>query len=295
MLTRGQIRLIRRSGISTFHDYWLTSLSSGEPFFENDILSYFDGRFVTICACRFRNRPAIPVEALNQVILKWADIREVQGLAVIGAQLPDLHLLSKYGFRKTYEEESGELSAELLIDCSRRADTIFNQRTYRRSSKLGFDAVIRSGGLVSAEYLKLIELFYSVRDITCYLADVAFTLPALLRSNRIIFVEARKNGKLCGFVGLHKAFNNIAVAFFLTHDHQTPNVCDFLYAKMLDQARELGAESINIGSCPTSGHYKFKRKWSGTQGGDEYNYAEWSRGLLARRLYKTWGPRIVRL
>lgn len=295
MLTEAQIKWINRHGISTLHDYWLTSLSSGEPFLENGVLSYFDGRFVTVCGCQFRGSLPASDADLRSVMRKWADQKSVQAIAFLGPQPAEFRYLKEYGFRQTYREDAHELSSELFIDCSNGAGSVFEQRIYRRSQKLPFESGLRRGGMISEEYLSLIELFYFARDMTGYLADKAFTLPAVLQADRVWFVEARRGDKLYGFVGFHKPFSDIATAFFITHDHWTPSVCDFLYAKMLEQARIIGANCVNIGSCPTDGHYRFKRKWGGNPDVPAYNYAEWARGRLAMRRYKSWGPRIVRL
>lgn len=295
MLTEAQINWISDHGISTLQDHWLTSLSSGEPFLEKGVLSYFDGRFVTVCGCRFRDSAPMADDDLHAVIRKWADERGVQAIAFLGPQPAEFRYLKDYGFRQTYREDANELSSELFLDCSDRAGSVFDRPIYRRSRKLRFDATLRRGGMISEEYLSLIELFYFARNITGYLADKAFTLPAVLLADRVWFVEARQGGKLCGFVGFHKPFRDIATAFFITHDHWTPGVCDFLYAKMAEQARAIGADRINIGTCPSDGHYQFKRKWGGKPDVPAYNYAEWARGRLATRRYKTWGPRIVKL
>jgi len=295
MLTRKQISLIDEKGISTLHDFRVVSLISGEPYLEDGVLSYYDGRLVMLCGFPLRGEPLIEKTRLRELSKRWITKRSAEGIIYIGPQSLDLRCLRASRLRCVERFKGEYFSTELVIDCNGRSDELFKRRLYRRSRSRGFEATIKTGGILSAEHLRLIETFYGLREITCYLAEMAFALPALLRSRRFSLIEARKDGRLCGFLALHESFKDVRVAFFLYHDHQTPGVSDFLYSEMLSLARRVGIASINIGPSPTLGHYNFKLKWGGTPAVPPYYFTQWMRGPLSLRCHTAWGPRIVRL
>jgi hypothetical protein len=295
MLTSQQARRINRYGLCTLHDYWYTSLACGEPFWEGDTLAYYDGRIATICGFALRDQPDVSDDVLRRLILRWVVDRRAEGIALLGPRPVDLGWLREYGFRLATEDDRNAKSCELFIESTGRPGTIVDRRIYKRSRKVEFEVKIRSGGIISADHMRLIELFYSLRDLTGYLVEVAFSLPALLRSRRVHLIEAWKKNQLYGFLAYHKPFSDMGVGIFLAHDHKTPGICDFLYGEMLDHARRLGVSGINVGPSPSIGHYNFKRKWGGRPIVPPYYYAQWSRGQLSRRSYKIWGARILRL
>ncbi|HEX5707328.1 MAG TPA: hypothetical protein VFX96_08530 [Pyrinomonadaceae bacterium] len=295
MLTRRDAERITLRGFTTHHDFWATSLMSGEPFFEENLLAYFDGRAVTVCAFPLRGDAPPAQETLRRVALLWATERGAESLVFIGPERFDLHFLKREGFRRVLEDHRGPMSSELLIDCTSATDSALGLRAYKRARSSGFKVRLRAGGIATAEYLALIEQFYRLRQLSTYLAEHAFVIPAILRARRVRFVEAWRGERLCGFVALHRAFADICVGLLLAHDHHTEGVSDFLYSQMLDCARRLGAHYVNVGPSPTSGHYDFKRKWGGRPFAPPYHLVQWARGHIARRYHVAWGPRLVRL
>jgi hypothetical protein len=295
MLTRKQISLLDEKGISTLHDFRINSLIAGEPFMQDGVLSYFDGRLVTVCGFPLRGEGVIEQNTLRNLSKYWITKRSAEGIIYIGSQSLDLRCLRASGLRRDERFKGQDFSAELVIKCNGSSEEISKHRFYRRACSRGFESTVKTGGILSAEHLKLIERFYSLREITCYLAEMAFALPAVLRSKRVSLIEARQNGRLCGFLALHECFKDMLVALFLYHDHQTPGVSDFLYGEMLRYARRFGAATVNVGPSPTRGHYNFKLKWGGESAVPPYYLVGWMRGRLRLRSHKSWGPRLVRL
>jgi len=295
MLTRKQITLIDQKGISTLHDFRVVSLVSGEPNFEDGILSYYDGRLVTICGFPLRGEPPIDANRLREVSRFWSVRRSAEGIDYVGPHYVDFRFLRASKFRCVERFKGNYLATELVIDCNGGSEELFKLRLYKRSRSRGFQATVKRGGILSAEHFRLIETFYGQREVTNYLAEMAFVLPALLSSRRLWFIEARKGGRLCGFLTLHACFRDLGVALFLYHDEQTPGVSDFLYSEMLNHAHHCDIAVINIGPSLTRGHYNFKLKWGGKPALPPYYLIRWLRGRLSRRYHTSWGPRIVGL
>jgi hypothetical protein len=295
MLTPSQRNDIMQNGLSTLHDYWTESLISGEPFFEDDVLIYYDGRMVSLCSFPLRGRKPVEAAVIKDLSRRWVVDNQAEALIYWGPEKMDFRHLKKYGFRCTEGYAGGEQAAELFINCAEAAAAVHHLRSYRLAVRCGFTAEFRTGGIVPADYFKLIEAFFRKAGVSDYLATMAFVLPALLRSGDVHLVEARLEGKLCGFSTLHKPFSDIAVGLFLAHDAQTPHVSDFLYGQTIIYAEQLGIKLLNVGSSPSVGHYNFKRKWGAEPLVPPFYYSIWARGQLARRKYMYWGPRIVKL
>jgi hypothetical protein len=295
MLTRDQRRKIYLNGISTFHDYWFMSLYAGEPFFEDGALAYYDGRLVRLYGFPLRGEPPIEDSSLRRLVMCWASERGAEAIVYVGPRPLNLNFLGNFGFWRTVIKPRRTISAELIIDCTRDPGNAFETRSFKRSRTMVFETKIQTGGIVLAEHLQLIEKFYRSQEITPYFADVAFAIPALLRSDRVEIIEVRKDGCICGLLALHKPFKDMAVALFMAHDHQTAGISDFLFGEMIDHTRQLGVSSTNVGSSPSRGHYNFKRKWGGTPAVPPYYLVKWARGQLAESFYPTWGPRLVDL
>jgi hypothetical protein len=295
MLTRSESQRIRREGLSTTHDYWFNSLFAGEPFVQDGLIVYYDGRIVSLCAFPMRNTTKLDAVVCRQIAHRWVSERGAEGVIFVGPRSVDFAVLAKLGLRKTWEEKPRRISAELFIDCSDRERSAFNRRLFRRSRALGFEVCVRTGGIISAEHFRLVERFYAERQLTAYLAEVAFVLPAVLRSEKVRIIEARQAGYLHGFVAMHKPFCDTAIGLFMMCNQQVPGVSDFLYSVMLEQAYALGASYLNVGPSPSSGHFNFKLKWGGEPKVPPYYFVQWGRGHLSRRFHTSWGPRILRL
>jgi len=295
MLTRSEVRRIERHGISTFHDYWFNSLFAGEPYLEDGLLAYYDGRVVTLCGFPLRDVPTIKPSIYNRLAQKWVKERKAESIIFIGPKPVSLQALANEGLRLVAQEKRHRFAAELFIDCSGNPGSIFKRRVFRRAKIRDFQLTVRRGGMMSSEYFRLVELFYRQRELTGYLAEMAFALPAMLRSHKVHLIEARRNDRLCGFVAVHKPFVDICVGLFLATDNGINGVCDFLYAAMLDQAKHMGASFVNVGPSPSAGHYDFKLKWGGQPRVPPYYFVQWSRGKIARRFHTSWGPRLIRV
>jgi hypothetical protein len=295
MLSRAVSNRIKEFGQSTLHDYWFTSLFAGEPHFEDGMMVYFDGRVVCLCGFPLQCAPPIEDAQVIRLAQKWIRDRGAESVIYLGPRAVRLNRLKDLGLRRVAEQKPWVVSAELFIDCSESSTAALHQRVYRRSRALNFSANVTSGGFASAEYFELIEVFYRAREITNYLAEIAFALPVLLRSKRVQLVEARKNGKLSGFIALHKPFSKTAVGLFMAGHPEVPGVCDFLYSAMLDEANRLGATRVNVGPSPSVGHFNFKKKWGGAPAVAPYYFVQWARGVLAQRNHTSWGPRLLRI
>ena len=118
MLVKRDLAVIRHGGISITHDYWFNSLIAGEPYLEEDLLTYFDGRVVTIYGFPVSNASAFNAKVCRNLADKWVRQRGAEGVVFVGPRPVGLKVLTKLGFHLVAEEKPNKPSAEMLIDCT---------------------------------------------------------------------------------------------------------------------------------------------------------------------------------
>lgn len=295
MLTNRETRSIKEKGIAVLHDYGICSLSAGEPFLESGELTYFDGREATICGFPLRGAETRPSIQQRERVRYWVAEGGAESVVYFGPAPIDLDFLADLGLRRVWWQARNQIGAELVADCVEDPRNIDGGKPYRSVRARKFEAEFRTAGILPSEYLSLVEQFFARNDLSPYLANLSFSISALLRSPGMRLVGARRGTELAGFATLHKPFRDIAVAGCLFHDGVTSGVSDFLYAELLALGYKIGARFVNLGSSPTRGVYRFKQKWGGQPIVAPYYAVRWARGRLALRWFSSWGPRLVRL
>ena len=292
MLTEPQRQMIRRCGIATLHDYTALSPMSGEVFFEDGALAYYDGRMLLVCGHALRGAAASS-ESARAMIHRFVDERTVDSVLYIGPEPLCLRELREKGFLDDGVQRRRPRGAELFLPVRQARHDPRLGRVYRRATSNGFVAHHRSGGMVDANHLVLAESFYSGLELSEYLAEVAVSLPIMMTSSEITIIEAWDHGSLRGFVTVHEPFDGVSVPLFIAHDRKTPGVSDFLYAQLIDHARAKQTEFVNVGPSPSEGHYRFKRKWRGFPLVPPYYAATWRRRGARGARHRTWLLRIL--
>lgn len=275
------------------HDHWANSLVSGEPFLEEEGLTYFDGREVFLCGFPLAN--AVNAEAIAQRrrIKRWLE-RGVESVLYVGPRPIDCRALTRAGFRKRWTAQPSKRSAELITDCTGRRGTITTTRTFRRALTAPFELRSRSGELPSWQHLALIEDFFRKRSLDQALADQVIAVLRMLGSSGVELIEAWSDNVLAGFLTLRPAFRDLSIAYHLFRN-DAPGVADFLLAHTILRTREIGARGVNLGASPTAGTYQYKLKWRGEPVVPPYFGIHWARGPLAQRYYVSWGTRLLKL
>jgi hypothetical protein len=294
MLTAQEARSIREKGISVLHDHRTFSLSAGEPFLEGNELTYFDGRSVTICGFPLRGVETRSGRQQRERVRYWAGDGKAESIIYIGPAPIEFGFLAKCGLRRVWDHPRSKFEAELVAQCAEDPRNIGVGKPFRSVRASKFAVELGAAGIVSHEYLSLIERFFARQELSPYLVSLSFSINALLRARGVHLVGARRGTELVGFAVLHKPFSDIAVAECLFHDGVTSGVSDFLYAQVLALGYRIGARFVNLGSSPTKGIYRFKQKWGGRPMVAPYYAVCWAKGRLARREFSGWGPRLIR-
>jgi hypothetical protein len=295
MLTDAEARTIYERGFSVFHDYGVCSLFYGEPFLEAGELTYFDGRVATISGFPLHGTETKLTIQQRERVWYWAGEVGAESIVYYGLVPIDLSFLADLGFRRIWWQSRQQIAAELAAECVENARNIGRGKPYRSVRDSKFEVEYRNSGIVSSEYLSLVEQFFARKDLDSYLVDLTFSISALLRSEGTRLIGVRRGTKLAGFATLHKPFCDIAVAKCFFHDGVTSGVSDFLYSRLLTLGYRLGARWVNLGQSPTTGIYRFKQKWGGLPIVAPFYGAHWAKGRLALSRFCSWGPRLVKL
>lgn len=294
MLARDQADRLRALGLHTMHDHWFSSLLYGEPFLSGDLAAYFDGRGLMLCAFPLRGRPLPSRGEIAAWTQGWVRETEADYVVLVTPYCPDLRALRSCGLERFHTWPARRVSRELIAPCPQSAESGQCPRRLRRGLQAAFEARITTGGSMDAAKLALIEQFQRTIGSTPYLAGLTTAWPAILTRERVQFIEAWDTRGLRGFIAMHQAFEQGAVAVAMARDRDAAGVTDFLYAHMLLQARKLGCDWVNLGSCVTEGQYRFKQKWASPSVLPAYALTEWRRRSVARRRFNLWGPRTMK-
>ncbi|GJH18466.1 hypothetical protein CBA19CS22_18010 [Caballeronia novacaledonica] len=280
-------------GTSTMHNAAFHSLYLGEPMLDNGILSYFDGRVVTICGFSVTgNFPDLRKKIIDQV-KSWVTGRSVDGVFYIGPEPVSLRILESHGFRRTEVVRRSPLAWEMCLGDAQGLGTIVERRIYRRAASLPFECVFRKDGSFLAQHFSLIELFYRQRETAGYLAATSVAWISAFRLPDVVLVEAWDGTELLGFVALHKSFRDLAVGLFLATNGRS-GVADFLYAKMIEFCLNNGVHAINLDASTSPGQMRFKQKWGAKPLVPPAYCAQWVKGTLSRRNDISWAARLRR-
>ncbi|MFM0097120.1 hypothetical protein PQQ87_16025 [Paraburkholderia nemoris] len=280
-------------GTSTMHNASFHSLYLGEPALNNGILSYFDGRVVTICGLSVVGNLADSRKEIIDQVISWVTGRQVDGVVFFGPTPVSLRVLESYGFRRTEVLKRSPLSWELCLGEGGGLAPIVERRIYRRAVSLPFECVLRQDGTLLAQHFALVELFYRKRETAGFLAATSVAWLSAFRLPDVVLIEAWQDKELVGFVALQKSFRHFAVGLFLATDGRS-GVADFLYAKMIVYCLNDGVLKINLDASTSPGQMRFKQKWGAVPAVPPAYGVQWVKGTLSRRSDISWASRLRR-
>jgi hypothetical protein len=278
-------------GLHTLHDHWFASLLYGEAFLDDDMLAYFDGRHLTLCAYRLgMGEPGSPRD-LAAWTRKWVRQTGAGSLMLVSPRIPDLRALERDGLQRFHTWPARPIAQEVIAICPPHGASPV--RRHRRALAAPYALRTSRGGSVPSQKLRLIERFQRGTGVTPYLAGLTTAWLAILMASEVQFVEAWKDDVLVGFVAVRHSFDRGAVAMAMARDTDARGVADFLYAHMLALGSAAGWEWINLSSSVTRGQQAFKQKWGALSPLPAYALSDWRRAALSRKRYLLWGPRTM--
>ena len=292
MLNEVENRFVRDRGFSINHDTELLAVSLGEPFLQDGILSFYDGRILSVAAFPFTQGGIICPEQLRDSVAGFLLSRPAEIVALWSPNKVDLQFLRRKGFSPSVRYHGAHIKAELVLDCN-RAILEQKRRHLRPAVREQMRLRITRQPPVQVGHIRLIEAFFRERTMTPYLFEQFICLHVLRVSRDVRWLQAFCGEQLCGLAAVREPFATTDLALFLARDKNVKGVGDFLMYHMIATSIDGGKQFLNMGPSPTEGHYRFKLKWGAAAAVPPYRYIEWSRGTLRRRTYTNWNARAL--
>ena len=295
MLTPSARDLVRAQGYSGHHETRLCSIVEGEPFLQEGLLYYFDGRMLLLCGYPLDRREQNLAERVRDVARDCLRRHPAEVLWYCGPVRASLSCVCPSRFRPVGTARPLVTDSELVLDCTLAPRSRRLRQWLRSARPLAFSLARRRWPdfALQAAHYALIDHFFSSREMTAYLYDLAFKVPVMASLNAVEWFEAWQGERLTGVAAVIDAFTDMDVAVLLAVNAAVPGVSDFLYAAMRDSARERGKRFLNLGPSSSEGHYLFKRKWGAAPVADPCWWQGWGAGELARRDYPSWPARLT--
>ncbi|MBI3666321.1 MAG: hypothetical protein HY236_08875 [Acidobacteria bacterium] len=295
MLGPADLELIRECGYCTLHEPRTVSMCQGEPFLRDGILRFFDGRKLLVCGYSLEPASGGMSRSVEALVRHCLASDPVEVLAYCGPEEVALRRLCPSKFRRIFFEPATPAHAEMVLDCHEEPKSSRLRQWLRSAQNAAFQVreVPLSTFPLGVAHLRLIERFFSSRESTPVLLDMAFLLGPLAFMPHVRWFEAYREGALCGLAAVVDAFRDMDLALFLATDPAAAGASDSLYAAMRDSTRSRRKRYLNLGPSPSAGHYSFKEKWGAKPLVPSYYYCEWGAGELALGDYNSWPSRLA--
>jgi hypothetical protein len=294
MLNVCERALIRERGYCLYHDDGLSSIVDGEPFLTHGILYYFDGRKLMVCGYPL-DECGEDAARVRAVVRGCMQSLPVELVWYCGPERVSMAGIFPSRFRIIRTIRPDATDAELVLDCL--ADPPSQRlRQWLRSARRQRFSIRRNRFpqfAFTALHHALIDDFFGAIEITPYLLDLAFKIPAMARLGDVEWFEAWEEDRLAGLAAVADGFRSMGLATLLAARRESPGVSDALYGAMRDALREHGKRFLNVGPSPSKGHYQFKTKWGGRPASAPSWWQAWGEGELARRDYDSWPARLI--
>jgi hypothetical protein len=283
MLADDDIEYIR-ANFSVYDHEWLHySAFLGEPYLINDVLAYFDGMFLYICAFPLSDtHRELDIAEIEVILASRPEFTDAQAVDIWGRfEIPQS--ITQLNGNKHSLVEATEYSTNLhdrIVEVQN-----FDLRSERAarlainaSKNQGLSSRIHQPQIFSARHLSLIEAWRQSHAVNPIHATIVSLTPALLRRADTYIIEALADGELRGFAIASMPATNIAVylqGFFRKRPGDRAG--DSVMQALLEHCRHEGVSRLHLGYSPTISLSRFKEKWGGRILGPSYREAFYSR------------------
>jgi hypothetical protein len=284
------------------HDWRFYSVFLGEPHLIDDVLVYFDGTVLYICAFplsdiwKEADRSVVssilnrrPEFSNTQVVDLWGRFSPPEEVGVGGRLLPRVKFTD-------YDPEMFDVAIDL--------DEF--EFAKERSARLARNAVLRKGltarivqrPVLLAQHMELMAHWRSTHDVSPVHACMAASVLYAIQQPQVYVVESFLGSKLVGFsvVSFPAADRAIYLQGFARNEPGS-RVGDSMLAGMVTFAKDRGAKHLHLGYSPSDSLLSFKRKWGARVDGPPFREAFFcaSHGLISliNRGRFLWRQRLI--
>lgn len=247
---------------SVDHDYFYLSRLLGEPYLNDGILSYFDGRTVHIMGTVL---PWLLLNAQQKIVSvfeRWMRDKRVEFINYFGPFYPNW--MPTEDFSVVYWEDCFDHNVELFVDLSVMPSPKIGRKQRQdlaRACRQGIE--VRSGKLVyfSHSHLTLLRNSMCRSDYGLSDASYALNVASILCHPSTRVFEAMIGSLLVGFGVTYEFFPGRPFFLVAAFDQNTPGCSDAIYGSIIGYYRKMGASTLSLGYTSSFENMHYKRKW----------------------------------
>lgn len=296
MLASGDLAYISNQIHVFDHDWNFYSSFLGEPYLIGDLLAYFDGRVLYVCAFSLSDVwREVALEEIQAIVAR-PEFVDVEAINVWGRFAP---IAEFYGSRRfpciAYHDYDKDVF-DTAIDLSTFEWSLEPAARQARASadNKAIETRVLQRSYLLAGHISLIEYWRATHDLSPVHSAIAASLPYVIQKSHIYLVEASRLGELLGFAAL--SFPGKTASILLqSYGYRRPGgrVGDAIMGQAIAFAKDLGSLRLHLGYSRTASLLAFKRKWAGRLDGPPYREAFFSdsselRSLVVDARYLWW-------
>ena len=288
MIDPQQHEYIKQHLYSSDHDYFFFSNSLGEPFFQRDVLYFYDGETLTLVGFLLDNslgRMEV-FERLQDIALAHVTTRTVHFINYYGPWPLDFGQPLDKDFELRYMSSPDIYNVDLFIDLDdpRVLRTRNARDSIRKAQHNGFVSSIGKQSFLGYEHINLTRKLVSHSQLELSDATYYANALSLIKSEHSVLFEARLAQELVGFAVAHEFFSRKPFLTVVCLDEAIKGVSDFLYATIINHFIAGGARRLGLGYSIHEGLFRYKSKWGGVKSNAPFYQFQWMNRGAAQTL-----------
>ena len=242
------------------HNFNFYQQALGEPFFEEDIIIYYDYNNKTLFIPFFplnNNFNYIEKRINNivqnhspEIIIYWGYIN-LAHIKILGYNLLVDRYFDEYDVDATIKISDFSLERNKII-----------KKTIENIEETIIKIEIKGIKKLKKEHLIIIKDFFdNHKSVDSFDTHLINSLRKILHLPTIKIVEARKDSTLVGFAILDMTLPNLPIDLFGFYNKNLKGISSILYLKIIEYCKKSGADYLNLGNTINKGLFDYKKKW----------------------------------
>jgi hypothetical protein len=279
MLAQDQIEIISKGFGVYDHDWRFYAEFLGEPYFINDVLVYFDGEIVFICAFPVGDVwREMSVEEIEAILNSKGEFQRAKGVDVWG-RLSNMSEELRVG--------SGSLAQSARFDYDPHYFDVaisvenfdyqanFKARLARNAAaNQGLTTQVTQRSNFTARHIQLIRHWMSTHDVSAIHTSFAIAINSFIKQHDVYLVEVYEREDLNGFAVISLPTEDKAVMTQCYFENRPgKRFADSTMAACLEFAGSRGIRRLHLGYSASDSLLRFKRKWGADWNGPSFREA----------------------
>jgi hypothetical protein len=292
MLTPQQVNYIQEHINSSDQDFFFWSSLLGEPFLEQDILTYYDGETVSLVgySLNAQTEQSSIVRSLIELVMKWLKVPTVKCFNYFGPRPLDLSDCLGAEFSLIYVLKPEHYQADIFIDLNHASllKTSRAKESMRKTQRLGLAATVSPRDYLSHQHIELVRRLLSRETMMmCDVSQLTNTV-SILKDPATRCFDVEQDQILIGFAVAHEFFAQMPFLTLAAFDTSQSGVSDTIYLALINYYKARGARWLGLGYGVTEGLYQYKTKWGGVRCNPPVHQCIWAKSGFENAVFDYW-------